>query len=88
MPQAADNILKRSKTFLSVVQQAVGASNPNIPVFVRARNAADIAEKEFQLAVRKLDRQRLRLEERMEETLKLLQKWEAERLRALKTGQS
>jgi len=35
--------------------------------------------------VRKLDRQRLGLEERVEETLKSLQKWELDRLRAVKT---
>ena len=38
--------------------------------------------------MRKLDRQRLGLEERVEETLKTLQKWELDRLRAVKTGES
>lgn len=36
--------------------------------------------------MRKLDRQRLGLEERIEEMLKTLQKWELERLAAVKTG--
>ena len=81
----ADNLIKGSRTFLSVVQQAVGATSKE-PLFVRTRREAEMAEKEYQMAVRKLDRQRLGLEERIEDTLKLLQKWEAERLRAVKTG--
>jgi hypothetical protein len=42
----------------------------------------------YRIAVRNLDRQRLKLEETLEETLKVLQKWETERLRAVKTGMS
>jgi hypothetical protein len=38
--------------------------------------------------VRRLDRQRLGLEELVEETLRILQHWEAERLAAVKTGVS
>ena len=40
---------------------------------------------EYRIAVRKLDRQRLGLEERIEDVLKKLQRWEAERLQAVKT---
>jgi hypothetical protein len=82
---ATDQVLKRSKTFLSVVQQAVSGEKSE-PAFVLKRQEAEAAEKEYQLAVRKLDKQRLALEERVDDTLKLLQQWESERLRALKTG--
>jgi tRNA(Arg) A34 adenosine deaminase TadA len=39
----------------------------------------------FRVAARKLDHQHLGLEERIEETLKMLQHWEIEHLRAVKT---
>lgn len=62
-------------------------NNPNgEPAHVRARHDADEADKTYRVGVRRLDRHRLALEERLEETLKTLQKWEAERLRAVKTG--
>jgi hypothetical protein len=83
---ATEQVLKRSKTFLSVVQQAVSGEKSSEPTFVLKRREAGDAEKELQLAVRKLDRQRLALEERIDDTLRLLQRWESERLRALKTG--
>jgi hypothetical protein len=35
---------------------------------------ADAADREYRIAVRKLDRQRLGLEERIEDTLKVLQR--------------
>jgi hypothetical protein len=85
---AADQVIKRSKTFISVVQQAVSGEKSSEPAFVQKRREAEAAEKEYQIAVRKLDRQRLALEERIEDTLRLLQRWESERLRALKTGET
>ena len=78
--------MKRSKTFFSAVQQAVAGEKSVEPLFILRRREAETAEKEYQLAVRKLDRQRLALEERIDDTLKLLQRWESERFRALKTG--
>lgn len=53
---------------------------------VRARNEAEIADKLYRVAVRKLDRQRLGLEEKIEETLQALQKWEMDRLRSVNMG--
>jgi hypothetical protein len=62
-------------------------NNPNgEPAHVRARHDADDADKTYRVGVRRLDRHRLVLEERLEEILKTLQKWEVERLRAVKTG--
>ncbi len=55
-------------------------------MYVRARHEAEEADKVYRSAVRRLDRQRLALEERLENTLKTLQVWELERLRAVKTG--
>jgi hypothetical protein len=52
---------------------------------VRARVESDAADREYRIAVRKLDRQRLGLEERIEDALKVLQRWETERLHAVKT---
>ncbi|KAI0058993.1 hypothetical protein BV25DRAFT_1890544 [Artomyces pyxidatus] len=81
----ADNLIKRSNNFLNVVSKAL-STNPNgEPPHVRARLEADAADRNYRIAVRKLDRQRLALEERIEEALKIMQKWEADRLRAVKT---
>lgn len=52
---------------------------------MKAKEAAEESDRAYRIAVRKLDRQRLGLEERIEETLKSLQRWETERLRAVKT---
>lgn len=62
--------------------------NPNAEApYVRARREAEAADQEYKTAVRNLDRQRLGLEERIEDTLKKLQQWEIDRLRAVKTGE-
>lgn len=81
----AGNLLKRSNTFLNVVSKALTANSNGEPLHVRARLDADTADREYRIAVRKLDRQRLGLEERIEDTLRVLQRWEAERLQAVKT---
>ena len=82
----AENLLKRTGTLVTMVTKALN-SNPNgEPAHLRARQEADEADKTYRVAVRKLDRHRLTLEERLEDTLKTLQRWEAERLRAIKTG--
>ncbi|KAG6328564.1 hypothetical protein ID866_10525, partial [Astraeus odoratus] len=81
----ADNLLKRSNNLVNVVTKALNANSQNEPVHVRLRHEAEEADKIYRVAVRKLDRQRLGLEERIEEVLKTLQRWEAERLRAVKT---
>ena len=80
----AGNFLRRSNTFLNVVSKALSTNPSAEPPHVRARLEADAADREYRIAVRKLDRQRLGLEERIEDTLKLLQRWEAERLHAVK----
>ncbi|EGN96599.1 hypothetical protein SERLA73DRAFT_170049 [Serpula lacrymans var. lacrymans S7.3] len=83
----ADNLLKRSNTLVNVVAKALNnnTNGQSEPAYVRLRREADDADKTYRVAVRKLDRQRLGLEERIEEVLKTLQRWEAERLRAVKT---
>lgn len=53
---------------------------------MKTRHEAEEADKAYRVAVRQLDRQRLSIEERLEDTLKTLQRWEIERLRAVKTG--
>lgn len=69
-----------------MVSKALTTNANGEPAYVRARQEAEEADHNYRVAVRKLDRQRLGLEERIEETLKLLQRWESERLRAVKTG--
>ena len=81
----AENLLKRSNTFLNVVSKALATNQNAEPLHVRARLEADGADREYRIAVRKLDRQRLGLEERIEDTLRVLQRWETERLQAVKT---
>ena len=77
--------MKRTGNFVNLVSKAFNANN-NEPAHARARREAEEADKAYRVAVRALDRKRLGLEERIEETLKTLQRWEIERLRAVKTG--
>lgn len=81
----ADNFMKRSNTLVNMVSKAINETRHSEPLHIRARAEADAADKAYRSAVRKLDRQRLGLEERLEDTLKTLQKWEIDRLRAVKT---
>jgi hypothetical protein len=81
---AASNLIKRSNNFLSVVSKALAANANTEPPVVRTRLDAEAADREYRIAVRKLDRQRLGLEERVEDTLRLLQRWEMERLYSVK----
>ncbi|THH02679.1 hypothetical protein EW026_g202 [Hermanssonia centrifuga] len=81
----AENVVKRTSNFASLVTKALN-NNPNGEApYVKARREAEAADQEYRVAIRKLDRQRLGLEERIEDTLKTLQKWELDRLRAVKT---
>ncbi|KZT27869.1 hypothetical protein NEOLEDRAFT_1154840 [Neolentinus lepideus HHB14362 ss-1] len=84
----AEGLVKRSENFVHLVQRALNANANGAvePPFVKLRKDAETADKEYRIAVRKLDRQRLGLEERIEDTLKLLQRWEGDRLRAVKTA--
>lgn len=85
----ADNLVKRSGTFVNLVSRAINANgNSQESPYQKARREAEEADKTYRVAVRKLDRQRLALEERIEEALKTLQRWEADRLGAVKTGMS
>jgi RhoGAP domain len=79
------NLLKRTGTLVNIVSKALNTNSSNEPAYVRAHQAAVDSDKAYRIAVRKLDRQRLGLEERIEESLKLMQRWEAERLAAVKT---
>lgn len=81
----ADNLIKRSNNFVNVVSKALNSNTQTEPAHIRLREEAEEADKIYRVAVRKLDRQRLGLEERIEETLKTLQRGEMERLRAVKT---
>ena len=81
----ADNLVKRSNTFFHSVQKVINSNSSSEPKHIRLRAEAEAADKTYRIAVRKLDRQRLGLEERIEDTLKVLQKWELDRLRAVKT---
>jgi hypothetical protein len=81
-----ENLLKRTGTFVNLVSKALNANKHGEPTYVKARHEAEDADKVYRVAIRKLDRQRLGLEERLEDTLKTLQRWEIERLRAVKTG--
>lgn len=80
-----ENLRKQTATFTNFVTKALNAGQSE-PAHVRARQEAEEADQTYRIAVRRLDRQRLRLEEGLEETLKTLQQWEVERLRAIKTG--
>ena len=80
-----ESLMKRTNEFFGVVSKALNASS-NEPAYVRARHQAEESDQAYRLGVRRLDRQRLRLEEMLDDTLKLLQRWETERLRAVKTG--
>ena len=80
----ADNLVKRSNNLVNIVSKAISDRHSE-PFHIRARQEANAADAAYRAGVRKLDRQRLALEERLEETLKTLQKWETDRLRAVKT---
>jgi hypothetical protein len=79
-----ENLLKRTNTFVSLVSKAIGGRGE--PTYIKAREDAKLADQAYRVAVRNLDRQRLILEDKIEDTLKTLQRWEADRLRAVKTG--
>ncbi|KAG6890096.1 hypothetical protein C0995_012045 [Termitomyces sp. Mi166 len=82
----AEAVIKRTGgNFVNLVNKVLSNANDGEPAYMKARHEADIADNIYRKAVRKLDRHRLALEERLEETLKLLQRWETERLRAVKT---
>ena len=82
----AEAVAARTTTIASLVSKALNANGTAEPPHIKARRDADAADRDYRIAVRKLDRQRLGLEERVEEALKTLQKWELDRLRAVKTG--
>ena len=81
----ADNLIKSSGTFANFVMKQIKTNAQ--PPHLRARQEAQEADVAYRTAVRHADRERLRLEDRIEETLKLLQRWEIERLRAVKDGE-
>ncbi|KAJ3835952.1 hypothetical protein F5878DRAFT_566406 [Lentinula raphanica] len=80
-----DELFKRTNTLFNVVTKALHTNQSSEPTHMKARHEAEDADKAYRVAVRQLDRQRLGLEERLEDTLKTLQRWELERLRAVKT---
>jgi hypothetical protein len=80
----ANNLLKRTNTLASFISKNLGTGTGGTP-YQKARTSALAAENEYRTAVRQLDRQRLGLEERIDATLKELQKMETDRLRGVKT---
>lgn len=82
----AENVAKRTAGLASLVTRALNNNPTGEAPYVRARREAEAADQEYRAGIRKLDRQRLGLEERIEDMLKTLQKWELDRLRAVKTG--
>lgn len=84
MERIAPEIAKTSGTLVDIVSKAWASSAE--PPFIRRRREATNAETEYRKAVRSLDRHRLKLEERIEESLKALQTWESDRLHAVKSG--
>lgn len=82
----AEDVTKKTTSFASLVSKALSTNGVAEPAYVKARRDAEAADQEYKHATRQLDRQRLGLEERIEDTLKTLQKWELDRLRAVKTG--
>ncbi|PPQ63306.1 hypothetical protein CVT24_006751 [Panaeolus cyanescens] len=85
--KSQDKLIKSLKTnnLVNLVSKALNANSNGEPVYIRARQEAEEADQTYRVAVRRLDRHRLALEERIEDSLKLLQRWETERLRAVKT---
>ena len=82
----AGSLTQCSNTFLSVFSKVLTASSSGEPLRVRARHGAGMADGEHRIAVRsKPDRQRLGLEERSEDTLRVPQRREAGHLQAVKT---
>ncbi|GBE86582.1 predicted protein [Sparassis crispa] len=82
----AEEAKRTTASFASLVSRALNTNqNGNEPSHVKLRRDAEVADREYRIAIRKLDRQRLALEERIEDTLKTLQRWELDRLRAVKT---
>lgn len=84
----SEAVKKRASGFVNLVSRALAANANGEPHHLKIRHEAEDADKNYRVGVRKLDRHRLGLEERIEEVLKTLQRWEAERLRAVKTGMS
>lgn len=84
--------IKRSNTmvnyFVKAVQSATAPGPPDDPPHVKARKVAQEADVEYRKAVRQLDEHRCRVEERIDDTLRALQRWELDRLKAVKTGES
>lgn len=82
LPQA---VAEGTVKFVNLVNKVRNAGNGE-PAYMKLRHEADEADRAYRLAVRKLDRRRLGLEERLEDALKSLQRSEVERLEAVKIG--
>lgn len=72
------------KTVQNIVP--VSTAEQNEPPFVRARKEAVAADIAYRKAARQLDAHRCTVEEKIDEILRALQRWELERLKAVKTG--
>ena len=79
-----EKLLKRTNTFVNLVSKVISGNGE--PGYIKAREDAKVADQAYRVAARNLDRQRLVLEDRIEDTLHTLQRWEVDRLRAVKSG--
>lgn len=82
------SLLARSGSILSATfgsSNGGSSSQPAVALHVRTRKEANHIEGVYRAAVRKLDRTRTRMEEIVQEGLVVLQRWEADRLAAVRT---
>lgn len=84
VPSTASSLLARSGSLLSTALRSTTAQ-PTVALHLRTRQEANHIEGVYRTAVRKLDRTRVRMEEVISDGLVVLQRWEADRLEALKT---
>ena len=86
VPQSplATSLVQRSNTLSGFISKRL--NNSSVPAHIRLRAEAEVADAKYRDAVHTLDKQRLSLEDRVEGTLKLWNRWELDRLRAVKTG--
>lgn len=73
---------------VKAVQNATAPGPPEELPYIKARREAGAADQGYRKAIKQLDQHRCAVEERIDETLKALQRWELDRLKAVKTGRN
>ncbi len=76
------------KSYLPTSLSSLASGSPanNEPAHIRSRREAKKADEEYREAVERLDVTRLRIEEQIENGLRLWEKWERERMGVVRTG--